>query len=146
LTELWKTIWAIVLAPLPRPLFLVPPDHAIMQIQWLPDYLKERFLYFRDKIDAFILSTFKGYVQKSVYSTFDVFYDSVAGTAMEVSLYEEDAAAAASSSSSDDSDDSIETTDAVEEDAGDVSDDDSDDDETSQEPQVVCDGDVCWLE
>ncbi len=130
LSELWKTLWAMVLAPLPRPL-LVPSDHAILQMQWLPDYLKERFLYFRDKVDSFVLSPVKGYVQKSVHGSMGIFYDSMSSTVMEVSLYEESVA--------------VGSNDVYEEGDGDLSDDDSDGD-ASNEPQVVCDGDVCWLE
>ena len=130
LSELWRTLWAIVLAPLPRPL-LVPSNHAILQMQWIPDDLKERFLYFRDKVDSFVLSTVKGYVQKSVHGSMGIFYDSFSGTVMEVSLYEESVA--------------VDSNDLNQESDGDLSDDDSDGD-ASHEPQVVCDGDVCWLE
>jgi hypothetical protein len=132
LSELWRAVWAVVLAPLPRPL-LVPSAQDILRIQWLPDYMKEGFVYFRDKVDSFVLSTFKGYVQKSVHGTVGIFYDSVSSTVMEVSLYEESVG---------DSNDLVED---LGQDDGDLSDDDSDGD-ASLEPQVVCDGDVCWLE
>jgi hypothetical protein len=95
--------------------------------------MKEGFVYFRDKVDSFVLSTFKGYVQKSVHGTVGIFYDSVSSTVMEVSLYEESVG---------DSNDLVED---LGQDDGDLSDDDSDGD-ASLEPQVVCDGDVCWLE
>lgn len=137
LTEMWRRVWSIVLAPLPKPL-LVPSDGDILRIHWLPDYAKEGILYFRDKVDAFVLSTFKGSVQKSIYSSLGIFYDSVSSTVMEVSLYEE-------AMEDDDSPDLIEANDDDDDDGGDLSDDDSDGDMTD-EPQMVCDGDVCWLE
>jgi hypothetical protein len=132
LTELWRTVWSILLAPLPKPL-LAPSDRNVLRLQGLPDYVKEGLLYFRDKVDSFVLSIFKGSVQKSVHGTLGIFFDSVSSTIMEVSLYEE---------SIDGSNDLMEKPDEEE---GDLSDDDSDGDE-SHEPQVVCDGDVCWLE
>jgi hypothetical protein len=135
LSEVWRRIWVIVLAPLPKQL-LVPSDHDIMRIHWLPEWFKESFLYFRDKVDNFVLSTFKGSVQKSVYGTMGVFYDSVAGSTLEISMLYEDSVATEEAATSGNDDNNDNDSD------DDVSDDESDD----HTPQLVCDGDTCRWE
>jgi len=132
LSEVWRRIWVIVLAPLPKPL-LVPSDHDIMRIHWLPEWLKQGFLYFRDKVDNFVLSTFKGSVQKSVYGTMGVVYDSVASSSLEISMiYEDSATTEESVSSMNDNDND--------------NDNDTDDESDDHTPQLVCDGDTCRWE
>ncbi len=136
LSEAWRRIWMIVLAPLPKPLF-VPSDHDIMRIHWLPDWLKQGFLYFRDKVDNFVLSTLKGSVQKSVYGTVGIFYDTVSNSMLEVSMIYEDAESLEGSAV------------IVDEDGNndEQNDDDDDDDESDDHtPQLVCDGDSCRWE
>mmetsp|Transcript_48706 Transcript_48706/g.137031 ORF Transcript_48706/g.137031 Transcript_48706/m.137031 type:complete len:341 (-) Transcript_48706:29-1051(-) len=133
LTEIWRRVWALVLAPLPKPL-LVPSEVDIMRIRWLPDWMKEGFLFFRDKVDNFALSTFKSSVQKSVHGTMGIFYDSFSSSVLEVSmLYEESV----------DAEEMMDgTEDSTTQDSGDISDAESDDDG----PQLVCDGDTCRFE
>lgn len=132
LTEVWRRIWAVVLAPLPKP-FLVPSEVDIMRIHWLPDWMKEGFIFFRDKVDNFALSTFKSSVQKSVHGTVGIFYDSFSGSVLEVSMMYEDSV---------NDEDSSERLDATLEDDGGNADTKSDEDG----PQLVCDGDVCRFE
>lgn len=132
LSEVWRRIWAIVLAPLPKP-FLVPSDHDIMRIHWLPEWFKQGFLKFRDKVDNFVLSTFKGSVQKSVYGTMGVVYDSVATSTLDISMIYEDSATTEESASSVNENDN-------------ENDNDTDDESDDHTPQLVCDGDTCRWE
>jgi hypothetical protein len=132
LTEVWRRLWAVVLAPLPKPL-LVPSEVNIMQIRWLPDWMKEGLILFKDKVDNFALSAFKSSVQKSVHGTVGIFYDSVSSSVLEVSMiYEESMDAEAMM------DETVGST----MDEGAISDGESDDDG----PQLVCDGDTCHFE
>jgi len=125
-TEVWRLIWASVLAPVPKR-FLVPPDDLIKRIHWLPDTIQEWFLYFRDKVDSFVMSTLKGSVQKSIHGSFGSVYDTVTVSMM----YEESVG-------------SVEEPSLIEDSDGDESADDGDDDDHT--PQLVCDGDVCRFE
>lgn len=85
-TEIWRRTWTIVLAPLPKPLFVPSNEDLLARIVWLPEWTRNGFQLFQSKVDTFVLSTMKASIQKSFFETMGIFYDSMTNSMLEISI------------------------------------------------------------
>jgi hypothetical protein len=95
LAELWRKIWTVVLAPLPKPLFV--PDYTAAATKEggedyvsLPPWMRRGLVQWNEMTDKFTQSLIRKSIEKNVYGTVEVVFDSVSNSMLEVSiLYEE---------------------------------------------------------
>jgi hypothetical protein len=141
LGEVWRRIWTVLLAPLPKHLFVPSPSEDDLDLWWVPGPVFQRMQrglhHMHEVVDKSTQGLIRKSVEQSVYGSLGLVYESVANSLLEVSILYYDDSASASSSVSEDSlfyDTSASSKSSVE-----LFVNDDDDDEP---PALVCDDDL----